>query len=296
MKLTEQEALNTARVLRSWLTRCRIALKAYNNATTRTVAAERRLGVPAVVLSALVATGVFATLESHPDVGWRIATGIVAALAAVLTALQTFLRQAERAEQFREAARGYGRMRREIERVQLLPPTTREDADEVLASLAAELADTSRGKPNVPQSIWDRAEYLVKGTCDARGWRALRLWMQDHFHFGIADSAGPLPEDHERYFDTKNARIVPIDQVLPSVTAEDEPAAVAEAKRRMRRAAAGRLARRSPISVRNPQDDLYVILDGNATFAVAEQEAWETVPIRVVVTTDSGGGGDAASD
>lgn len=288
MDLSSHEKIGIESVLNNWLTRTRVALKAYNEATTRAAAAEWRLGVPAIALSALVATGVFATLQSNPTLGWRIATGIVAALAGVLTALQTFLRHSERAEQFREAARGYGRMRRRIERTQLFPPTTREEAVNVLSELAEELNQTSIGKPNVPQSIWDRAEYLVKGTADARAHRAFFIWLRERLHFGVTDGRGPLPEDHERYFEMNDATVVPIDVI--STPQDSQPNSIFEARKRMRRAASGKQPRRAPLSVTEVSPGHYSIVDGKATFAVARQESWTTVPIAVIVRDEGGQG------
>ncbi|MGL1102679.1 hypothetical protein ACSTLM_00525, partial [Vibrio parahaemolyticus] len=79
----------------------------------------------------------------------------------------------------REAARSYGRLRRTIERARLFPPSTREEADKLLEQLGNEMAAAGRGKPNVPQGIWDRADYKVNGTSDARGLRAFRLRAGD---------------------------------------------------------------------------------------------------------------------
>lgn len=45
----------------------------------------------------------------------------------------------------------------------------------------------------------------------------------------------------------------------------------------MRAAAAGQQGRRTPITVRS-QDGGYVIVDGNATFAVARRHGWRTIP------------------
>jgi hypothetical protein len=285
--LSADEAKGVDVVLASWLIRTRVALKAYNDATTRAAAAEWRLGIPAIALSALVATGVFATLQSDPELGWRIATGIVAALAAVLTALQTFLRHNERAEQFRGAARGYGRMRRRIEQAQLFPPTTREEAIALLEELAEELDETSIGNPNVARSIWDRAEYLVKGTADARAYWAFLIWIRERLHFGVADGRGPLPEDHERYFVTEGATIVPIGSL--TCPEQPDPNSVFEARKRMRRAAGGRRSRRDPLAVNEIDGGKYAIVDGKATFAVALQESWMTIPVRVVVRGPTNG-------
>lgn len=186
--LTAVEREQVIRILDKWMTRCRVALWSYNEAATQANTAEKRMGVPATVFSAIVATGVFATIQSNPALGWRIATGIVALLASVLTALQTFLRPAERAEQYREAARNYGQVRRKIERAQIFLPVTRQEADKVLEELAEALTEVARGRPNVPRSIWDRANYHIRGRSDARGLRALWLRVRANLTFGMDQS------------------------------------------------------------------------------------------------------------
>jgi hypothetical protein len=280
--LTDADRTHIDRLLEQWLSRARVALSAYNDATTRTLASERRLGVPAVICSALVATGLFATLQKDPALGWRIATGVIAVLAAVLGSLQTFLRQAERAEQYREAARSYGRVRRRIERARLFPPTTRSEAEQLLDDLGEALADAAHGKPNLPQRIWDRAEYKVKRMSDARGVRALLIRMRDRFDFGLAEPPPRLPEEHARYFSgLDEATIVPVWQVSPSADKDAPASSVATARTRMREAAAGARTKRPPIDVRPSRDGRYEIVDGNATFAVAAEEGWQTVPVRV---------------
>jgi hypothetical protein len=291
MDLTAAERQDIEQVLERWLLRCRTALKAYNQAATRAVAAERRLGIPAVGLSALVATGLFASLESDPDLGWRIAAGIVAAVAATLTALQTFLRQGERAEQFHEAARGYGRLRRKIEQTQLFLPLTRSEAVDVLASIAGELNETSIGKPNVPRSIWEWAEYLVKGTSDARGHRALMLCLKERLQFGVGQGRGPLPEDHERYFDLLGAKIVPIEAVNRPSTVDTDSKVRIEAKRKLHRSARGTGSRRPPLTVIEKDAGSYELLEGAPTLLVAIEEGWRTVPIKEAFETATGSGG-----
>jgi hypothetical protein len=184
-RLTPEQQRQVDTLLLRWLTSCRVAVAAYNQATTRTAATERRLGVPAAALSALVATGVFATLAEEPALAWKIVTGISALAAAVLTALHTFLRLSERTEQYREAARAYGVLRRRIEQARLFLPRTQEEADALLDELRVSLQQAAVAKPNVPQKVWDRADFKVKGTCDARGLRAASLRIRDKLDFGV---------------------------------------------------------------------------------------------------------------
>ena len=54
-------------------------------------------GVPAAVISAIVGTTLFATLEQNPDTTWRIIVGLVLILSAVLSTLQTRFNYADAA-------------------------------------------------------------------------------------------------------------------------------------------------------------------------------------------------------
>jgi conflict system pore-forming effector with SLATT domain len=88
------------------------------------------LGIPVVVLSAIVGTGVFATLQRDVNIGIRIAAGVTSVIAAVLASVQTFLRFGARAEQHRVAAERWSAIRREIEKALALPPEIAGDPQE----------------------------------------------------------------------------------------------------------------------------------------------------------------------
>ncbi len=79
--------------------------------------AERRhlkIGLPNVALSAVVATSIFSTLSENVDIGWRIATGVIALIAAILASLQAFLNFGERAEKDKAAGAKYAGVRRRL--------------------------------------------------------------------------------------------------------------------------------------------------------------------------------------
>jgi hypothetical protein len=100
------------------------------------------------------------------------------------------MRLSDRAEQYRVAARAYGVLRRRIEQARLLPPVTRQQADALLSEIRQDLHDAAVGKPNVPQHIWDMAQYRVNGASDARGFWALWLRIRQGVHFGIGEPPG----------------------------------------------------------------------------------------------------------
>jgi hypothetical protein len=87
----------------------------------------------------------------------------------------------------------------------------------------------------------------------------------------------PLIEDPDLYFvRTPGAKLLPLELLSPNKPAASQPASVDRAEQLMRDAAAGRCERRAPITVRR-QGDGYVIVDGNATFAVAERHGWAAI-------------------
>jgi MFS family permease len=124
--------------VRSLAERYRLAVQESNRG--HYVAAERverrgsALGIASAGLGIVVATSIFATLQASPSSGWRIAAGILAAAAAVLAAMETFLGYGKRAAEHRSAGAAYGRLRREFD-VFLLEFATAKDRRILLSNL-----------------------------------------------------------------------------------------------------------------------------------------------------------------
>jgi len=94
-------------------------------------------------------------------------------------------------------------------------------------------------------------------------------------------ASDPLIENPDLYFTMlDDAQLIPLDLVISTKSAESQPDSVDRAEQLMRAAAAGQQRRRAPITVR-AEDGSYVIVDGNATFAVARRQGWLTIPVRV---------------
>ena len=158
-------------VVGAWYRRAREAQFSHYEAANRCGACSRWFGVPAVILSALVGTSVFASLQTEVDVGLKILVGIISIFASVLSALQTFLGFSERAEKHRAAAASYGAVRRAIEQRQVLPPSSRKEADTFLASVRTQLDDIASATPDVPAGIWRRAQGAIAQTSRPEGFR-----------------------------------------------------------------------------------------------------------------------------
>ena len=105
--------------------------------------------------------------------GWaRLLIGTISILAAVLAAIQTFLRFAERSERHAQAADWYASIRREIEEVLALPADKRGDPKKVLDALRKEFNKAGR---SIRRSA--RRPGIASRTCTASSSpRSRRSW------------------------------------------------------------------------------------------------------------------------
>jgi hypothetical protein len=120
-----------------------------------------RLGLPVVVLSAVVGTSLFASLAaSDPttSVVVRVIAGAVSLAAAALGSVQTFLKYSEKAEKHRSAAARYGAIRRELE----LMVASKRFGDDQLEEVRKAIDSLSAEAPEVPKYIFARTEAYLK--------------------------------------------------------------------------------------------------------------------------------------
>jgi hypothetical protein len=129
------------------------------------------LGVPAIALSAIVGTAVFATM-SQSNVASSAASsagttaesfmpvfiGSLSILAAVLTGLQTFLKNAEVAEKHRVAGAKFANLKHRLELLASLPPTTVAELRAELVGIEGTWATLREESPTLPSTIWRKIE------------------------------------------------------------------------------------------------------------------------------------------
>ena len=123
------------------------------------------LGVAVVISSVVVSTAIFSTISQSAAVGWKIATGLLSVLAAVLAALQTFFKLSEQAESHLMAASGYSRVRRRLEIFQLRFQGDSHTDDEAISSLdeiRTELDNLESSSPPIPDAVYDRVSRRLK--------------------------------------------------------------------------------------------------------------------------------------
>lgn len=149
----EAELRATALLLR-WRTKCRRNRAANYLAASTFSRRHTILGVSAATFSAVVGTSLFVTVASEPLQYFRVFAGCLSVLAAVLGALQTFLKYDERSSAHRRTAARYGALVRQIE-VMLAAPEAL--AQKTLDELRIALDQLAEDAPELPESARARS-------------------------------------------------------------------------------------------------------------------------------------------
>jgi hypothetical protein len=144
-------------VLDDWHRRAWAASIAHYRRASQLHRSNIRLGLPVVVLTAVVGTSLFATLgEERLPIALRIVVGTVSVCAAVLAAVQTFFGFAQRADQHVLAADWYASLRRKIEQMRAIRPEIRGDARKTLDELRRDFNQVGSQFPQIGDKDWER--------------------------------------------------------------------------------------------------------------------------------------------
>jgi hypothetical protein len=167
------------RLFEAWLRRVAAAEAGHREDSARLRRGSLLLGVPVVVLTTVVGTSVFASLQNgHVPSGLRIFIGSISILAAVLSSLQTFLRFGMRAEGHRIAAFRYETLRRDMTQVLALPRGSRPDAVHQLDSVRQRLDRYAKESPTIDERRWAKLErqfHLSRVPPDPQWDRRIRI-------------------------------------------------------------------------------------------------------------------------
>lgn len=118
---------------------------------------SRYLGVPVAVLTAVVGTSLFASLDSSSNT-IKIVAGTVSMIAAVFAAVQTFLNYQERAEQHKRAGVAYGDLRRKVDTALAVPPESDDGLRDLLRKVTDAWSKADEVAPAIPPKIYKWSE------------------------------------------------------------------------------------------------------------------------------------------
>jgi hypothetical protein len=141
-------------LLEDWHHRVYAAQSAHYASADRFRMLNYVVGVPAVIFSSVVGTALFAGLEKDSPRTWVVASTSI--LAAMLGALQTFLRFAERATLHATAADWYSAIRRDIEEILHLPVEMRGTPKDCLDEIRKEMNRVAQDSPELSARVWTR--------------------------------------------------------------------------------------------------------------------------------------------
>jgi hypothetical protein len=149
-------------MLNEWLIRAWHSHTAHRMAAAQFERLHRVFGTVAAILSAIVGTTIFATLQHSPAHSIQIGVGLLSIAAGVLASLQTFLNYQELAEKHKIAAVRYGELRNEIERLLAFPPGHHQDnAAKATESLRDQWKTVNQESPIVSSSIDKRTRKQI---------------------------------------------------------------------------------------------------------------------------------------
>jgi hypothetical protein len=181
-------------LLQSWHRRVAAAEAGHRVMADRMRRRYLMLGVPVVVLTTVVGTSVFASIQDSTVPTWvRVLVGSVSILAAVISSLQTFLRYGMRAEGHRVAAIRYETLRRDMAAVLAIPRASRTEPLRQLESVRGRMDRYAKESPTIGEREWNRQErrfHLSKVPPDPH-------WARRTVRVPDADAATPVMEPAE---------------------------------------------------------------------------------------------------
>jgi hypothetical protein len=150
---------NREQLLQDWLRRARESQWAHYEAERSFLKQHFSIGIPLVLLTAFSGTTVFASISLNPALWFQLIVAGITVLAAILSGLQTFLRNADRASAHRAAATYYSSLRRELEQILAQPTTSLSDGE--ITGIREKLSELAERSPAIPSRVWKRTEKLI---------------------------------------------------------------------------------------------------------------------------------------
>lgn len=153
-------------LLQGWDRRALKAVDAHYESARFYVRTNTAIGIPTVILAAVICTLAFATVGKTVALWVQMAIGFLALIQAVLAALHTWLRHSELAEKHRQAGARYAAIRRYIEQLRTFGATV---TSEMVTQIRESLDTVAREAPSIPPRIWHRTQLAYKGHGTADG-------------------------------------------------------------------------------------------------------------------------------
>lgn len=128
---------------------------AHTRAATGYARSNRILGLTSTILSAVVSTALFSSINQNDSESLVFTAGILSMIATIIAASFSFLKYGELSEQHRQASRKYGVLRRQLEL--LLTDVSNPDLMEQMKQLNEKRLEVEEATPIIPNKIYESA-------------------------------------------------------------------------------------------------------------------------------------------
>lgn len=143
-----------------WKNGLRIRHIAHSRAFSRFKLWDRMIGSVSTLLSAVVATTVFASFADSDSNRLIIIAGGISILATLFAASYSFLKLGELAERHHQAAASFGQLRRSLEVILMDKDIVSVDHEKLL-EINAVWSELEKKVPDIPQRIYNRARKRI---------------------------------------------------------------------------------------------------------------------------------------
>lgn len=142
------EASEWRNLLTDWKGRVTVYQTGQYEKANRLEKLHYRLGIPATIFAAIAGTTAFTNLAKDTfSFKAQVTVVTVSVIAAVLTAVQTFVNYGQRSEKSRTASNLLGAVRKDIDILEKFPPATDREMREKLQELNSKITDASKDAP-----------------------------------------------------------------------------------------------------------------------------------------------------
>jgi hypothetical protein len=149
-------------LLGGWQSSVRCAQKAHFRTASLLERRHFWIGVPAVVLSTVVGSSVFASMQEKASPYAKLAVAIASIAAAILAALQTFLRFAERAERHRVIGTSFSALKKELQFRRVYPPRDAASEESYAADFLKRWSQLVESSPTADERVFQFTRQEVK--------------------------------------------------------------------------------------------------------------------------------------
>jgi conflict system pore-forming effector with SLATT domain len=149
------------KLLQKWERETKTIYRAHYGSAIHAQRMSLRLGLPTVILSAVVGTSVFVAIGKSPSVGAQILVGSISVVVTILASLQTFLRFSERAERHQATAAAFAALNRLATHL-LASPGNDEQLNKAMVSFRERWDELSSNAPTSFSDAWKEAKRREK--------------------------------------------------------------------------------------------------------------------------------------